>query len=181
MNKRLNLISIIAGILLLMPWTTSDATEGDWRHNDSQTIQDAIALLESDTPAELTDELSALRTAYDAFETMRLAYDPTPPDPPAPPDPPEPPPTGSDPVLSSVGTSWTQVTPGMPLLVHENTNAYSGGVFCHGRWYILGGGHANSYNDAVAMLDVSTFSTVGFWEEFQSTADYLGVTGIFRQ
>jgi hypothetical protein len=176
MNKRLNLISIIAGILLLMPWTTSDATEGDWRHNDSQTIQDAIALLESDTPAELTDELSALRTAYDAFETMRLAYDPTPPDPPAPPDPPEPPPTGSDPVLSSVGTSWTQVTPGMPLLVHENTNAYSGGVFCHGRWYILGGGHANSYNDAVAMLDVSTFSTVGFWEEFQSTADYLGVS-----
>ena len=83
-----------------------------------------------------------------------------------------------DPVLLSVGTTWTQITPGTALQLHENANAYSGGVFCNGRWYIIGGGHANSYNDAVAVLDVSTFSSVGFWEEFQSTADYLGVSDL---
>jgi len=171
MKERFSIASIIIVFILFLPWS-SYAADGDWRDDDSQAIENALTLLESDTPAELADELTTLRAAYDVFEAVRLAYDSKPSDPPIPPDPP----IGSDPVLLSVGNSWTQVAPETSLQIHENANAYSGGVFCNGRWYIIGGGHANSYNDAVAVLDVSMFSTVGFWEEFQSTSDYLGVS-----
>lgn len=99
---------------------------------------------------------------------------------PAPP-PPEPPPPEpvivTDPALDAiqVSTTWQRQTAANTLQMHNNANAYSGGGIADGVLYVTGGGHKNWFNDAVAVLDLASFSSTGWVETFQSTADYLQV------
>lgn len=82
-----------------------------------------------------------------------------------------------DPVLNGVvaGTVWQPIAAAAPLQIHTQATAYSGGGIDECIIYVLGGGHNNGMNDAVAALDLSRFSTQGWVESFASTADYLGV------
>jgi len=76
-----------------------------------------------------------------------------------------------------VGSVWQNVTAneGNPLRIHYQAVAYSGGGTANGRTVVLGGGHNNGMNDAVAFLDWRNFETVGWTEELISTAGHIGV------
>lgn len=77
----------------------------------------------------------------------------------------------------SVGTEWQNYASreGNNLRIDFRVVSYSGGGTANGRTVVFGGGHNNGMSDAVAYLDWRRFETVGWNEEFQSTADYLGV------
>ena len=77
-----------------------------------------------------------------------------------------------------VGSAWQNVTAneGSPLRIDYQAVAYSGGGTANGRTVVLGGGHNNGMNDAVAFLDWRNFETVGWTEELISTAGHIGVS-----
>jgi hypothetical protein len=76
-----------------------------------------------------------------------------------------------------VGAVWQDVTAaeGNNLRIDFQAIAYSGGGTANGRTVVLGGGHNNGLNDAVAFLDWRNFETVGWTEDLMSTADFIGV------
>ena len=75
------------------------------------------------------------------------------------------------------GNAWQDVTAslGANLEIDPSAVSYSGGGTANARTVVLGGGHNNGFNDAVAILDWRAFESTGWYEEFPSTADVLGV------
>ncbi|MFT4615239.1 MAG: hypothetical protein ACI9NT_002391 [Bacteroidia bacterium] len=77
----------------------------------------------------------------------------------------------------AVGSKWVDVTAseGNHLRIDYRAQAYSGGGTANGRTVVFGGGHNDGMSDAVAYLDWRKFESVGWVEDFPSTADHLGV------
>ena len=77
----------------------------------------------------------------------------------------------------AVGSNWSDVTPseGNHLRIDYKAQAYSGGGTANGRTVVFGGGHNDGMSDAVAYLDWRNFESVGWVEDFPSTADHIGV------
>ncbi len=76
-----------------------------------------------------------------------------------------------------VDGTWQNVTAneGNNLRIDYKATAYSGGGTANGRTVVFGGGHNDGLTDAVAFLDWRNFETVGWVEDFPSTADHIGV------
>ena len=77
-----------------------------------------------------------------------------------------------------VSSAFTNITANLQrtLQIHNQAEAFSGGGCGGGFMYVLGGGHNNGMNDAVAVLDLRRLDSLGWVEEIESTADYRGVS-----